>query len=484
MSPPGYFRNDLKPLSLDTKSLQRALVDLQIAIAASANSLKHFSGVPTNRVDKSDSLYTGNSGIALMFLRIAVQYEAAGLESCLGTEFQSQIPSIIRELLPPLQVHRPTGRHLSPLDTTVGPGLVYILSSLSYPSTALSGKTSSNNESGDVNWTASAKTLREAARVAAEDDEIGDEVLYGRAGLLWGMLNLQVWLEEDARVPTPRRNDVKRIAGDALIEEIVNELFEAGDTGAQIYTRSSGETGLPLMWNWHGKFYLGAIHGVSGILTVLLQAPRKIIKPHLHQISSCINALCDLSSRNNGHLPSSLPAVSRTHHLVQICHGSPGFLLLLATFRARFPQEWRSGWDAGEALASENVWKEGLVTKGLGVCHGVAGNAWPWLLNAHAKRGTPEADISLSRALAFLLHARELPPLATPSAHTSPYRTPDHPYSLFEGLAGTVCAWVDACVIIRERLAETGENRPGGDRPRGPVLGIPGLGGASAHGIL
>lgn len=42
-------------------------------------------------------------------------------------------------------------------------------------------------------------------------------------------------------------------------------------------------------------------------------------------------------------------------------------------------------------------------------------------------------------------------PSADPTLH-SIYRRPDRPYSLFEGLAGAVCAWADACVVIKERL--------------------------------
>ena len=31
---------------------------------------------------------------------------------------------------------------------------------------------------------------------------------------------------------------------------------------------------------------------------------------------------------------------------------------------------------------------------------------------------------------------------------------PDTPYSLFEGLAGTVTAWAEACVVVLARLRE------------------------------
>ena len=126
---------------------------------------------------------------------------------------------------------------------------------------------------------------------------------------------------------------------------------------------------------------------IAGILSILLQAPRSLVTPHLTSFVACITALCSLTVKNHGHLPSSLPVRSRSHNLVQICHGSPGLLLLLAIFRTRFPQEWRKEWDTAEEFANEALWKEGLVLKGLGICHGVAGNAWPWLLQSRVRRG-------------------------------------------------------------------------------------------------
>ena len=81
-------------------------------------------------------------------------------------------------------------------------------------------------------------------------------------------------------------------------------------------------------------------------------------------------------------------------------------------------------------------------------------------------------NTSLARAVAFLLRATDLPPRT--SGGSTPFRTPDHPLSLFEGLAGAVCAWLDACVVIRECLGEEYLTKF--------VLGPPGLGGRGAHG--
>lgn len=196
-----------------------------------------------------------------------------------------------------------------------------------------------------------------------------------------------------------------------------------------------------------------------------------------------IKDLVQLTLNFSGRLPPSLPAKHHTHPYVQICHGSPGLLLLLGTLKSCFPDHWEEAKYAHcMAMATENVWQEGLVRKGLGLCHGVTGNAWPLLLlyvspspRRFLRVLTPCSgdDANLSRALLFLLHATRLPPLC--DEEELPYRTPDHPWSLFEGLAGAVCAWSEACVVVEERLERS---------TKAKVLGMPGLGGVGARGVL
>lgn len=141
-------------------------------------------------------------------------------------------------------------------------------------------------------------------------------------------------------------------------------------------------------------------------------------------------------------------------------------LLLIATYRSVLPSSFaknRDSWERVAFGAGEAVWERGLVTKGLGICHGITGNAWPLLLLGDDQR--------ISRALAMMVHAIDIPPMGS-----APYRTPDNPYSLFEGLAGAVCAWADACAVITARL----------DLAKGNslALGMPGLGGGGAVSML
>lgn len=77
------------------------------------------------------------------------------------------------------------------------------------------------------------------------------ELLYGRAGFLYALLYVGALV--------PGALDEK------LIEHQVTAIVDAGQQG------SRDIRGAPLMYMWHGKHYLGAAHGMAGILTVLLQ---------------------------------------------------------------------------------------------------------------------------------------------------------------------------------------------------------------------
>ncbi|TDL19620.1 hypothetical protein BD410DRAFT_830241 [Rickenella mellea] len=464
-----YLSHLLEPIALDEENLRTVLSAFQAAILSAIKQIEDHTSRSAS--DKHDSLYTGDSGVSLLFLRLVLQSNAAGLPD----DVKNSLQALIRTHLPPLAEYQPVPGYLSPLETPVGPALVEVFTDLVYP------------PGSAAVWKTSLTTVKNSIRVASHDFHTGgDEVLYGRAGMLWGMLNLVRWADRNSKEPDQvRRLELASIVDAHTLSKVIGRIIDIGKAGSTAFIRKEGsEESLPLMWEWHGKYYLGAIHGVAGILTVLLQAPHTLIAPHLPIIISTVSALVLLAERNNGHLPSSLPARNK-NPLVQICHGSPGLLILLATIRTRHPTHCSDNWDNAEQMACRVVWQEGLLRKGLGVCHGASGNAWSLLLFAHARRGTTIGDKALARALAFLLQAMHMPPLTLiKPVNQSPYCTPDHPYSLFEGIAGVVCAWADACVVIQDRLTRIGGGKPEKRELREPVLGIPGLGGMGAGGVL
>eukprot|EP00397_Hematodinium_sp_SG-2012_P061478 GEMP01081482.1.p1 GENE.GEMP01081482.1~~GEMP01081482.1.p1 ORF type:complete len:169 (+),score=22.89 GEMP01081482.1:542-1048(+) len=108
--------------------------------------------------------------------------------------------------------------------------------------------------------------------------------------------------------------------------------------------------------------------------------------------------------------------------LIHFCHGAPGAVFLYAkAFEVLKKQEYlETALEAGEL-----VYRSGVLRKGLGICHGVSGNAYTFLTLYRLT----QKELWLERAWQYA-RLMKLPLKC---------RTPDNPYSLFEGLAGTVC---------------------------------------------
>ncbi|GIJ84245.1 hypothetical protein Asppvi_003085 [Aspergillus pseudoviridinutans] len=480
MSPveaPQFYENTLEPIEINQTNLLNALTELRLATRRGAEQVERAGPA---EVDERHGLFMGVLGIALAFLRLDHQAFSLTEE---GETSSLDYRKLATERIPRHGPKIPLvpGR-LSPLGSGNPLGATVMrIQAAAKIGHAVSGTDVDN--------------LRDAVAIALKHGHIvphanqnmgGDEVLNGRAGLLWSILNMRVLSldEKSAEALKPIFESVPQ-----LIEVIV----EAGRQGHRDYVQAYGNTGaLPLMWTYkEGRYGLGAVHGMAGILAILLACKTEELNNgtshhYLRWIADTILGLCRLCIANNGHLPTTIPlhqsSTRRASPLVQICHGSPAILLLLGCARRNrylASNFWQPEWDKAIFLASERVWEEGLLSKGGSLCHGITGNAWPLLLlhdsceydvelletarrnyGERAKTTTVEqlqpaltADYFLSRALALLLHAQETPPYnASPESSTYVYRMPDRPYSLSEGLAGTICAWADACVVIQARL--------------------------------
>jgi hypothetical protein len=92
----------------------------------------------------------------------------------------------------------------------------------------------------------------------------------------------------------------------------------------------------PLYYEWHEKAYLGAAHGYSGILFLLLTAAKYVTEEDLKtRVRPTIDYMMKLRFVS-GNYPSSLD--NRADKLVHWCHGAPGFVFLFckAGFLSRF----------------------------------------------------------------------------------------------------------------------------------------------------
>lgn len=237
-----------------------------------------------------------------------------------------------------------------------------------------------------------------------------DEVLVGRAGYLSGIY----WLNENLKE--------KPFQGQQILE-ICDSILESG----REYSRRNNSP-LPLMYQYHGSEYLGAAHGVCAILLVLIQSPLAGQGGiALEEIKHSIDKFADLQD-GEGNFPIVLDDL-REKRLVHWCHGAPGAIYLFAKAYLLFQDE---KYLAVCQRAADLIWNKGLLKKGPGLCHGVAGNGYAFLLM-----------FRLTGDKQYLYKATKFMQFLKDPQFTKYARTPDRPYSLYEGVAGTVCYLTD-----------------------------------------
>lgn len=188
--------------------------------------------------------------------------------------------------------------------------------------------------------------LADAAQQAKIHPELPDELLYGRAGILYLLRLLRFWVPHGST------------AIDAVVADVVQQLLARKQPGG------GG-------WTFVGKRYFGASHGDVGILTqIVLSKPSAA--PRLEAL---LSELLDLQ-QENGNWPSHDAAVrdGNDRGLVQFCHGAPGFVISLKAIRHAFPTmagRIDNAIQRGESI----VWEQGLSKKEPSLCHGIFGNA-------------------------------------------------------------------------------------------------------------
>ncbi|CAI7587591.1 unnamed protein product [Penicillium glandicola] len=520
---PQYFVNTLTPLSINETTLFDSLQELRVAVRNGAELMQENTLLP--EVWGPNGIFRAFPGIALAFLRLDYQSSVLEDDKAASLDYRRYALQRIPSSLPdtPLLSSR-----LSPIGSS---------SPLTAVTLRILGEFAKNNWEDSANVSIAKEDitcLHDAMQGALENEPLvthngrkmgGDEMLFGRAGLLWLLLNIRAhhFDQETQEFLAP-------VLGG--IPELIRVIVDAGRQGSKEYTEKNGvQDAHPLMYVWMEGYYgFGAVHGTTGILSILLSCRPEELANYLPVIGGTITALCKLSGASNGHLPMSLPPYSsrQRSELVQLCHGTPGLLVLLGAAlknKSLTRTHWDPSWDQAIYLGTERVWEEGLLSKGGSLCHGVTGNAWGWLLlhdcfeyysellndartlylQQNQLSALPNSEVSqeltsdffLSKALAFMLHARETKPYNTsPASSDKDYRMPDEPYSLFEGLAGNVCAWADTCAVLQARLRKMELVEQGVCTTSGlsrdsvfqnafhKQLGFPALGGNGAVGIF
>ncbi|XP_058058632.1 lanC-like protein 3 homolog [Anopheles bellator] len=257
----------------------------------------------------------------------------------------------------------------------------------------------------------------EGFRICTTDDNCDDEVLVGRAGYLHGAY----WLNQVVR-PKPIANED--------VEKVCEIIMRRGREYA-----SKQRSASPLMYAYHDKEYLGAAHGVCAILHALLESRwflasedgkfKNVYSAKVATIKNSIDYVLSLQ-RGDGNLPTRADS---DRMLVHWCHGASGAIYLLAKAYLTFKEE---RYLEGCRKCANIIWARGLLRKGPGICHGVAGNGYAFLLMYR-----------LTGERRYLYRAQKFAEFLTTSTFSARVLAPDRPYSLYEGLSGTVCFLVD-----------------------------------------
>ncbi|VUZ42986.1 unnamed protein product [Hymenolepis diminuta] len=247
-----------------------------------------------------------------------------------------------------------------------------------------------------------------------------DELFIGRAGYLCGLYEL-------------RKITSQSVISDDTIFEICDAMIESGQNYAKIR-----KSACPLMYAYYDTEYLGAGHGLAGILFALMLFPRYLRErsQSTQLVRAAIDYLICVTPPDTDNLPTATDELAPRHRpvghdLVHWCHGAAGAVYVYA----RAYQLWKDQKYLDEVFKCADVaWHRGLLKKGPGICHGVAGSGYVQLVAYRATGCTEKRFEDRARACAAFLHEE---------AFKRGARRPDNPYSLFEGLAGTACFLAD-----------------------------------------
>ncbi|XP_048832836.1 lanC-like protein 2 isoform X2 [Brienomyrus brachyistius] len=322
--------------------------------------------------------YTGWTGIALLYLQLhRLTHDSGHLQRALD-----HVKRTLRNL---------NGRRVTFLCGDAGPLAV---------GAVVHHKLNNHTESEDC-----IAKLLQLQRSVTLDSDIPDELLYGRAGYLYALLFVN-----------------KEIGPNTVEEAVISKVVEAIlESGKRLSKAEKKTERCPLLYEWHRKQYVGAAHGLAGIYFMLMQPGAKLSQEVLTELVKPSVDYVRHKKFRSGNYPSSLS--NETDRLVHWCHGSPGVIHMLIMAHKVFKEEkyLKEAVECGEV-----IWQRGLLRKGYGICHGTAGNGYAFLCLYH-----------LTQEKKYLYRACKFAEWCL-GYGTHGCRIPDRPYSLFEGMAGTI----------------------------------------------
>ncbi|XP_063421840.1 lanC-like protein 2 [Mytilus trossulus] len=236
------------------------------------------------------------------------------------------------------------------------------------------------------------------------DRALPNEALYGRVGYLYSLFYVQHHIGEE-------------VMDNALISKVASSIIDSGRRLSQ-----QEQCHFPLMYEWHEKKYLGAAHGIAGILYLLMQVKDPSFNDTLQTlVRPTVDWMLSLQFPS-GNCPSSIGS-SSGDKLIHWCHGAPGWIYMFIKAYQLFSDE---KYLEAAKRCSAVIWERGILKKGYGICHGTAGNGYAFL-----------AMYRLTNDQKYLYQAYKFGEWCINYGKHG-CRSADTPYSLFEGMAGTI----------------------------------------------
>ena len=200
-----------------------------------------------------------------------------------------------------------------------------------------------------------------------------DEMFVGRAGYI----NAAVWLKNiDPKLDIVPMDTLFRIC---------DSIVTSGREYSKSRRNNAQQPPPPLLYAYYKTEYLGAAHGLCAIIQMLLSVPGYLQQSSdevVNDIKFSVDYLLSLQTPG-GNFPCAMDEAppyrlrSDIDDLVHWCHGAPGAIYLFS----KAYLIWKDSKYLNAALqCGECVWEKGLLKKGPGICHGVAGNGYVFLL--------------------------------------------------------------------------------------------------------
>lgn len=348
------------------------------------------------QVSKKDfSVYTGLSGYALLYQHMYEKLNEA-------QERESYLEKAVGYLQPSL-------RHLDSGVYTFlcGDAGVLAIAAVAY---ARMGDNAASKEC--------LERLEKLHIAVLKESGIPNEHLYGRAGYLSTLMFVQTHLNPN-------------VIHSETVRKVVKAMLEDGQA---LSKKKGGKP--PLMYAWYKEYYLGAAHGLAGIMyTLMLTRNDPELQPMIDKfVPPTLDYMLKLKFPSGNY-----PAVigDEDDRLVHWCHGAPGWASMWALAYQIYKD--KQYLEAAEQCC-EVTWQRGLLKKGYGLCHGAAGNAYAFL----ALYRLTQDQKYLYRAYKFAEWCFDY------GKHGC--RTPDHPWSMYEGMAGTIYFLVDLLEPLNARF--------------------------------